>query len=115
MDDQNERRRLRAAADRSRTQQRTAAVGFCIAMLCLHYSDEPGYKGTELGILFLIASPLIFIGSLIPFFSVKCPSCRKRFNSVANLFRSANGATCSSCGFNLAKHISRYGSGGSGA
>jgi len=112
MDDQNEIRRLRAAADRSRFLQRVASGGFLVAVLCVNYANNDPFRGTWLGTLLVACGIAIFVGSFFPFFSAKCPSCRKRFNSVGNFFRSSDSAACTSCGFKLHKHIPRYGGSG---
>jgi hypothetical protein len=111
MNDVNDVRRLRAAVEKTRVYQRLASGGTIVAALCLYYSGNDAFQGTALPLVLRVAAPIILIGSLVPFLLSKCPKCKGRFHSFASVFRSADDpAPCVACGFNLNKHIPRYGS-----
>ena len=110
MTDVAELRRMRAAVARSKSYQRLAAGGILVAAGCCYYANAGVFRGTPMQQITRYAAVVIFLASLVPFFMLKCPKCCKRYKRVQDLFRSFNNPSpCVSCGFDMEKHVPRYG------
>jgi hypothetical protein len=73
-------------------------------------SRNEALRGTPIATFFVWLAPVILLSAFVPFFLTKCPQCRERFHSLVSLFRSAQDpAPCASCGFNINRHLPRYG------
>jgi len=108
--DPNQLRRLRAALDVARFHQRIATGGCVAAAMFFAVARSEAVQGTAGAVVLAWIAPVVAVVAFIPFLLTKCPQCRKRFNSFASFFRSAeNPRPCASCGFNINAHLPRYG------
>jgi hypothetical protein len=113
LDPQQENRRLRASAEKMRSKQRFAvggitAGGFVIAAK-FQFAE---WLSPSVGIALIACGVVIPCLAAIPFLRSACPKCKGRYhsNAIASILRRAdNPAPCKSCGFDIDKHIPRYG------
>jgi len=110
IDPQQEKRRLRAAAEGMRSKQNYAKGGFMAGGLAAALSFQMrealplSIRIVLVGVAF--ALPIVFA---IPFLRSQCPKCKNAYHGFMSLFRSAeNPNACKSCGFHINKHITRY-------
>jgi hypothetical protein len=112
LDSQQENRRLRSAAEAMRSNQRLAQGGLVIGFVLAGVRFQIGGRIPDaIQIAMLVAAALIVVVTAIPFSRSLCPKCKGKYHSVAGIFRSSNSEArpCKSCGFNIDKHIPRYG------
>lgn len=112
LDPQQENRRLRSAAEAMRSRQRLAQGGVVIGGILAATRFQIGGRIPEtIQMAMLVVAALIVVVAAIPFARSLCPKCKHKYHSISGIFRSPNADArpCKSCGFNIDKHIPRYG------
>jgi len=110
IDPQQEKRRLRAAAEGMRSKQLYAKRGVMMAGLIAASSFQMKQMLPAPPRMGLICLALILpVISAIPFLRSLCPQCKRQYHSFMSIFQSPeNSLSCKSCGFHIDKHITRY-------
>jgi hypothetical protein len=104
-------RQLRAAAEAMRSKQRIGSGGALVAATCVGCAhvmqkDIPAW----VTIAVYCAAPVIVLLAQAPFLLAACPKCKGRYHTLASILRKAdNPAPCARCGFQIDRHITRYG------
>lgn len=109
LDTSHENRMLRARLAEMRWKQRIAAGGGIIAGVCSAVAINFAQQNPPLRYAMLAVALVVLVVAPIPFLRSACPSCKKRYHSIFSVFRNAeHPAPCTSCGFQINKHVSRY-------
>lgn len=109
-DPAQENRKLRAAQEGMRSKQKFATGGSIFGLILVGASMQVAQISPVARVVLAAAGGLVVIGSAVPFLGSRCPKCDGRYHGVASLFvKAENAPPCRQCGFDVNRHIPRYG------